>query len=80
MLRLIQFFNKFLTPKNILALGEHLYKILEKTIWVKPYCPWQNFLNTFLIKKELLMEICITIKSLYGQYESNHIVPQSGFY
>ena len=25
MLYLIQFFNKFLTPKNILALGEHLY-------------------------------------------------------
>ena len=39
MLRLIQVFNKFLTPKNLLELGEHLYKILEKTIWVKPYCP-----------------------------------------
>ena len=32
MLCLIQFFNKFLTPKNILALGEHLYPLKDNMV------------------------------------------------
>ena len=59
MLCLMQFFNKILTQKNMLSLkrqdswkahcptnsfDENLYKILEKTIWVKPHWPTNSFL------------------------------------
>ena len=30
----------WMTQENILALGGNLYKIPERTIWVKPYYPW----------------------------------------
>ena len=35
----IQFFNKSLNTKRYMRLGGEFYKILERTIWVKPYCP-----------------------------------------
>ena len=41
----------WMTQENILALGGNLYKILEKTIWVKPYYPRYKFLNKLLSTK-----------------------------
>ena len=40
--------NKRLNTKKYRSLGEDVYKILKRTIWVKPYCPWvfRKLLNT----------------------------------
>ena len=76
-----QFANKFLTPKNIWALVEHLYKITEKKYGSNHIVPdkilWINFCTP--TKYELLAETCIIIRSLKGKCRSNRNVPDAVF-
>ena len=58
----IQFFNERLNTekypdwkkntKKYTRLAGNFYKILEKTIWVNPFCPWYNF-STKLLKTKV---------------------------
>ena len=44
----MQIFNKHLNTKKYRSLFGNFYKILKRTIWVKPYCPWYNVLRKLL--------------------------------
>ena len=80
-----QFFNKHFST----SFGWNLYKILERTIWVKPHSPMNSFLINVWEHQEIYevswkfvldpWKRLIYIRSLKGQYGLNCIVSSSEF-
>ena len=73
---LIQFSNKFLIAKNI-VLGKHLFKILQRAIWV--IVPDIVFRINFEHQKEYEFFVEIFKRSWEGQYGSNRNVQDVEF-
>ena len=65
----MQIFNKHLNTKKYRTLGKNFYKILKKTIWVKPYCPRYNcFLKLLNTKKYISFRLTFLLdleKTIY---------------
>ena len=80
-----QFFNRHFST----SFGWNLYKILERTIWVKPHSPTNSFLinvwehqEIYEVSRKFVLDPwkrLIYIRSLKGQYGLNCIVSSSEF-
>ena len=73
----IQFFNKHLNTKKYPRIGGNFYKILERTIQAKLYCPWYNSLINFWTPKNIWAEggnlYLILEKTIYMILESRQL-------
>ena len=64
----MQIFNKHLNMTKYRNLGGNFYKIIKRTIWVKPYCMWYNFFRKPLNTKKYMS---FRLKFLLGSWKDN---------